>query len=94
MNGLPKKLNTRHICLYLKMTIKSDEIIMEAFGKRFKQLRLSKGLTQQEVATKLRIEHSTVSRIERGKQNASLTLIHKLATAIETEPSSLLEFMP
>jgi transcriptional regulator with XRE-family HTH domain len=38
----------------------------EARGKRLRELRLRRGLTQQQVAIKLRIEKSSISRWEKG----------------------------
>ena len=74
------------------MITKADKFIQEQFGKRYMALRKSKNKTQQDVAALLQIEHTTISRIERGGQNVSLTLICKLASAIEVSPLTLLDF--
>ena len=49
------------------------------FGKRMKELRLEKGLTQKQLAEELQITVSTVSRYERGLSERSTKLLIKCA---------------
>lgn len=46
------------------------------------QAREKAGLTQKELAHKLRTTQSVVSRIESGNQNLSLDMLYKIAGAI------------
>ena len=56
--------------------------ISTKFGKRVKQVRTTKKLSQGDLAKKLRVDPSYVSKIERGIQNPSLKGIAKIATAL------------
>lgn len=48
-------------------------------GSKLKQLRQSKKLTQEEVATRVNITRSTVSNYERGRRTPHLKDLQKLA---------------
>lgn len=52
------------------------------FGKRVKQVRLSKGLSQGDLAKILGVHPSYISSIERGVRNMSLKNIERLAKAL------------
>ena len=56
---------------------------------RLRELRLSKGLTQESLAQKAGIHKSTVYRIEDGKTQPSPTTMTKLSRALETTPERL-----
>lgn len=51
----------------------------EQIGKKLKQLRLDKGLTQQQVADKLEITRSTISNYEIGRRTPHLKDLQELA---------------
>lgn len=55
------------------------------FGQRLKNLRLAKGLTQEELAERAGLHPTFIGIIERGKQSASLDSVEKLARALEIE---------
>lgn len=52
------------------------------FGKRVKELRLLKKLSQGKLAKLLDVHPTYISGIERGKRNLSLRNIEKLANAL------------
>ncbi len=60
------------------------------FGKKLKEVRLKKKLSQGDIASKLGVHRSYISGIERGKRNPSLLTINKMAKAIGVEPKELL----
>ena len=60
------------------------------FGKKLKEVRLKKKLSQGDVARKLGVHRSYISGLERGKRNPSLLTINKMAKAIGVEPKELL----
>lgn len=57
--------------------------ITEKFGKRVKEIRQSKGITQEELALKSQLHRTYISSIELGKRNISLLNIEKLAKALD-----------
>ncbi len=64
--------------------------ISKKFGKRVKELRLQRKMSQGDIAKKLNVGISYISKIERGEQNLSLKGIEKLARAFGTRPDKLL----
>lgn len=52
------------------------------FGKRLKELRKSKGYTQQVLAEKADIDEKHLSRVENGKYFPSYATLNKLLTAL------------
>ncbi len=59
-----------------------NELKAEILASRFKELRKSKNLTQEQLAEKTGIEKGQISRIENGKYNLTLATISKIATAL------------
>ena len=53
-----------------------------AFGVRIRELRQAVGLTQEDLADHCGLYRSYMSRIETGKTNPTLTMIHALATSL------------
>jgi transcriptional regulator with XRE-family HTH domain len=64
--------------------------IAAKFGKRIKQIRLNKKLSQGDVAKKLGIGASYISQVERGVQNVSLKGMEKLAKALGVSMKELI----
>ena len=65
---------------------------MIEFGRRLREARTQAGLSQAEVATRLGIRQSYVSRVERGAQNISVLACVRFAQAMGYLFST--EFMP
>jgi transcriptional regulator with XRE-family HTH domain len=64
----------------------SEEILVQ-FGKRVKQLRLEKGLTQEQFAQKCGLHKNYIGMVERGERNPSLINIEVIAKGLEIEIS-------
>jgi len=62
------------------------------FGKKLKELRKSKGLTQEELYFKSGISRSHIGMIEKGKRDITLSAIFKLSRALEVPLQSLFDF--
>jgi transcriptional regulator with XRE-family HTH domain len=62
--------------------------ITEKFGKRVKEIRQAKGITQEELALKAQLHRTYISSIELGKRNVSLLNIEKLAKALDCTVSN------
>jgi len=67
-----------------------DTQLQKNFGLRVKELRDSKGMTQEDLAESADLFRTYISRIETGFANPSLTVIHALANAIGEPVQSLL----
>jgi transcriptional regulator with XRE-family HTH domain len=64
---------------------------MARMAKRVKALRLKRGLTQAELATRARISRKHVVRLEAAEQEPTLGVIERLAKALGVKPGRLLE---
>ena len=64
---------------------------LQRFGKRLKFLRLSKELTQLELAEILDMSPNFIGMIERGERNTTVENIFKIAKALNIKPSNLFE---
>lgn len=62
----------------------------KAFGVRVRELRGKLGISQEELAHRAELDRSYVGQVERGERNISLNNIHRLAEALQSEPSGLL----
>ena len=63
------------------------------FGPVLRRFRLSKNLSQEELAARLDISPSYVSRMESGFKIPSLTMIFRLARVLEVKPHELVKTM-
>tara|TARA_R110000868_G_scaffold161699_1_gene392465 strand:+ start:4431 stop:4643 length:213 start_codon:yes stop_codon:yes gene_type:complete len=66
------------------------EDIKVNFGKRVKQLRLSKGYSQEKLAEISDLDRTYIPGIEAGKRNVSLMVVEKIAKAFNLTISELL----
>lgn len=55
-----------------------------------KRLRLSSGLSQEDLAERAGLHRTYVSSVERGQRNISLENIYAFANALGTDPRNLL----
>jgi putative transcriptional regulator len=58
---------------------------LERLGKRIKELRLSKNLTQFELAARLGKDHSSIARIEAGRINPSYLYLLELSKGLDID---------
>lgn len=70
----------------------SNDKLLIRIGKRLKQLREAKGLSQAQFANMCDIEKSTISRIERGVVNSSIITLAHIAEHLEVELWEFLRF--
>lgn len=66
--------------------------IEERFGKRVRELRQAKGLSQEELAFKAGVHRTYLGGIERGERNPSLRNIAAIAKALGVTLSELFLF--
>ena len=61
-----------------------------AFGRRVRELRKQKGLSQEALALECDLDRTYIGGVERGERNVSLINIHKIAKALKVEAKVLL----
>ncbi len=64
--------------------------VARQFGKAVKELRLKKGLTQQQLADACGLDISYVGQIERGQRNPTLGVMQGLASVLQVRLSDVL----
>jgi ribosome-binding protein aMBF1 (putative translation factor) len=60
------------------------------FGKRLREVRQRKGVSQEKLAELAGLHRTYVSSVERGERNISLLNISKLAEALGVPPAKLM----
>lgn len=60
------------------------------FGKKLREVRLKKKLSQGDIARTLGVHRSYISGLERGRRNPSLLTVQKIAKAIGISAKELL----
>ena len=66
--------------------------IRKKFGKKVRQLRRARGLSQEELAFRAGVHRNYLGGIERGERNPALDNIAAIARALGVDPSELLRF--
>ena len=67
---------------HLVYVLINEKIFIKSFGERLRKIRLSKNLSQAELANTAEIPINQVGRIERGEINTTLTTIKVLADSL------------
>ena len=65
------------------MPLETD--IKTRFGRRLRELRQARGLSQEELAFKAGLHRTYVSSAERGQRNLGLVNIERLARALDID---------
>ena len=63
---------------------------MIAFGKRVREMRKSKGISQERLAEMAGIDRSYMGNIERGEKNITLKKAYEICDALEIEIQDLI----
>lgn len=66
--------------------------LKKAFGKRLKNIRLSKNLTQENLAELININQRQISKIETGEHFPSANTLEKLCNVLDVLPCKLFDF--
>ena len=67
---------------------------LSLFGKRLRQLRLRRKLSQEKLAEIADVHRNYVGLLERGQSNVSLLTVVALAHALGVKPTKLIETIP
>jgi DNA-binding XRE family transcriptional regulator len=65
--------------------------IRSIFGRNVRRLRLERGYSQERLAHLAEIDRTYMPDIEAGRRNVSITIVSKLAKALEVNAGALLE---
>jgi transcriptional regulator with XRE-family HTH domain len=68
---------------------KMDEDIVVSFGQRVRQVRLKRGMSQEELAYRAGLHRTYIGMIERAEKNITLRNIQKIADALGVTISEL-----
>lgn len=63
--------------------------ILEVFGQNVRNLRVERGLSQEQLADRVGLHRTYVGMIERAEKNITLCNIEKLAKALNVKVSTL-----
>ena len=63
--------------------------IKKKFGKNLKRLRLDNGISQESLALSADLDRTYIPSIEKGERNVSITVVEKLANALDVKISEL-----
>lgn len=64
--------------------------IVAQFGRNLRAYRKQRGLSQEKLAELSGLHRTYISGLELGKRNPSITIVARLAEALEIEPGALL----
>lgn len=68
-----------------------EKSLLLSFGAKVKSLRLEKKLSQEDLAELCALHRTYIGSVERGQRNVSIVNIVKIASALGTTSSLLLE---
>ncbi|GMV00208.1 MAG: hypothetical protein AMXMBFR51_29400 [Ignavibacteriota bacterium] len=60
------------------------------FGQKVREVRTSRGLSQEQLAELAGIHRTYIGMIERAEKNITLVTIHKIASALNVKVSELI----
>lgn len=66
--------------------------IAKKFGKRVRELRKERNITQELLAELAELHRTYIGQIERGEKNISIKNIEKIAQVLEVDIESLFDF--
>ncbi len=69
-----------------------DQLLIEEFGKRIRQLRTERKLSQEELSFRTGFHRTYIGMVERGERNISLSNVGVFAKTFEMSVSELLNF--
>ncbi len=65
--------------------------LQQKIGQRIRELRESKGISQQNLAAVCNFEKANLSRIEAGRTNPTVSTLYKISQALEIKISELVD---
>ncbi len=71
---------------------KMSKVFHKKFGKRVRELRLERGMTQEQLSFEIGADNSYIANIENAHRDIPLSRIRMIAKALNVEPYELLKF--
>jgi len=69
-----------------------DEDGIKAFGKKLREIRLEKNISQEDLAYSTDLHLSQIGRIERGEISTSISFVFLFAKTLGVEPKDFFSF--
>ena len=70
---------------------KRQHKVLVALGRAVREVRLSKGISQEKLALLSEVDRSYVGRVERGDNNVAVLTLIKLADALDLSLAKLMQ---
>jgi len=97
-NYLRKPIEPVELCAVVREAIEDKGLLVDletrlnlVVGRRIREMRHSRPLTLKQLANRTGLSVSLISQIELGKSAASMSTLHKLATALGTKMTYFFE---
>ncbi len=74
------------------MTVNPNKQSQSKIGKRIRDIREEKGLSQEEVAQMSKISTTYYAGVERGEENPTFSVIESICRALKVKSSQVLPF--
>ncbi len=74
------------------MVKKMSKVFHKKFGRRVRELRKARGMTQEQLSLEIFADNSYIANIENAHRDIPLSRIRLIAKALEVEPFELLKF--
>jgi transcriptional regulator with XRE-family HTH domain len=65
--------------------------LIKSIGERIRELRLQKGISQEDLSNEAEVPLSQIGRIERGENNPTISTLFVIAQALQVDLKSLVD---
>jgi transcriptional regulator with XRE-family HTH domain len=71
------------------MLTPKDRAFLAAVGKRVREVRQKRRISQEELAFRCELDRTYISSIERGRRNIGIANLNRIARALKVTPAML-----
>lgn len=71
-----------------------DTTALQELGRRIREVRKSKGWTQEELADNGGIDRSYIGGVERGERNLTFSVLCQICTALQCDVAAITKDLP
>lgn len=71
--------------------MKDRENIVKSFGEAVQEIRIENGLSQDELASRIGMQRTYISDVERGVRNTSISNAKRIARALNVPLAKIIE---